>query len=179
MAVIKVRNSGEVIEGVDKVHEFLEAQGVFFERWDIGKLPEHLVEKFDLTDEDKANILNVYDEDIRSLAERRGYVNWDVIALSDQTPNIEELLKKFEQVHTHTDDEVRIITAGHGIFIVKGDEKTGYFNIELEAGDVISVPENTPHFFTLMDDRQVVAVRLFIDTDGWVAHPYEEKEHQI
>jgi 1,2-dihydroxy-3-keto-5-methylthiopentene dioxygenase len=27
-----------------------------------------------------------------------------------------------------------------------------------------------------MDDRQVVAVRLFIDPSGWVAHPYEEKE---
>jgi 1,2-dihydroxy-3-keto-5-methylthiopentene dioxygenase len=30
-----------------------------------------------------------------------------------------------------------------------------------------------------MDDRQVVAVRLFIETEGWVAHPYEEKEHQF
>ncbi|WP_227935106.1 1,2-dihydroxy-3-keto-5-methylthiopentene dioxygenase [Alkalihalobacillus deserti] len=179
MAVIRVRNSGKVVEGQDNVHAFLEEQGVFFERWDMGKLPESLVEKFDLTDEDKAEILKSYDDDIRSLADRRGYVNWDVIALSEKTPNIEELLKKFEQVHTHTDDEVRIITAGHGIFIVKGDDETGYFNIELEAGDVISVPEHTPHFFTLMEDRQVVAVRLFIDTDGWVAHPYEEKNHQI
>ena len=28
-----------------------------------------------------------------------------------------------------------------------------------------------------MDDKQVVAVRLFSDTDGLVAHPYKEKEN--
>ena len=98
------------------------------------------------------------------------------MALCEQTPNLEELLKKFEQVHTHTEDEVRAIVAGHGIFVIKGDEQTGYFDVELEAGDVISVPEGNPHFFTLMDDRQVVAIRLFIDPSGWVAHPYVEKE---
>ncbi|MFC0473338.1 acireductone dioxygenase [Halalkalibacter kiskunsagensis] len=179
MAIIKVRNSGEVVEGQENVHAFLEAQGVFFERWDMSKLPKKLVEKFDLTDDNKSEILQAYDSDIRSLVERRGYQNWDIVALSEQTPNLEELLKKFEQVHTHTEDEVRAITAGHGIFIVKGDEATGYFDIELEAGDVISVPENTPHFFTLMEDKQVVAVRLFIETEGWVAHSYEEKEHQL
>ncbi|WP_078551255.1 1,2-dihydroxy-3-keto-5-methylthiopentene dioxygenase [Bacillus alkalicellulosilyticus] len=179
MAVIKVRNSGKVIEGVEQVGAFLEEQGVLYEHWDMSKLPQELHEKFNLSDEDKQQILTAFDQDIRSLAERRGYVNWDVIALSDTTPNLEELLKKFEQVHTHTDDEVRVITAGHGIFIVKGEGEIGYFDIELEAGDVISVPEHTPHFFTLMEDRQVVAVRLFIDTDGWVAHPYEEKEQQI
>ncbi len=70
---------------------------------------------------------------------------------------------------------MRAITAGHGIFIIKGDKETGYFDVELEAGDVISVPEGNPHYFTLMDDRRVVAVRLFIDPSGWVAHPYEEK----
>lgn len=176
MAVIKVRNSGEIIEGQEKVQAFLEKQEVLYEHWDMNKLPEQLREKFNLTEEDKEGILQAFDEDIRSLAERRGYHNWDIVALSDQTPNLEELLKKFEQVHTHTDDEVRAITAGHGIFIVKGDKDTGYFDIELEAGDVISVPENVPHFFTLMEDRQVVAVRLFIDAEGWVAHPYEEKE---
>lgn len=27
-----------------------------------------------------------------------------------------------------------------------------------------------------MEDRQVVAVRLFIETEGWVAHPYQEEQ---
>ncbi len=179
MAVIKVRNSGKVYEGVEQVGEFLQSQGVLYEHWDMSKLPESLRKKFTLSDDDKNTILEAYDEEIRSLAERRGYSNWDIVALSEATPNLDELLKKFENVHTHTEDEVRAITAGHGIFIVKGQGNIGYFDIELEPGDVISVPENTPHFFTLMDDRQVVAVRLFIETEGWVAHPYDEKEFKI
>lgn len=176
MAVIKVRNTKEVIEGHENVLSFLEKQGVLYEHWDVNKLTEQLKEKFVLSDQEKEDILSTYKEEIEDLAERRGYKAWDVVALSDATPNLEDLLKKFEQVHTHTEDEVRAITAGHGIFIIKGDEQTGYFDVELEAGDVISVPEGNPHFFTLMEDRQVVAVRLFIETEGWVAHPYQDKE---
>ena len=176
MAVIKVRNTGEVIEGKENVAAFLNDQGVLYERWDASKLPDYLQNKFVLTDEEKSDILATFQTEIEDLAKRRGYKTWDVVALCEQTPNLEELLKKFEQVHTHTEDEVRAIVAGHGIFVIKGDEQTGYFDVELEAGDVISVPEGNPHFFTLMDDRQVVAVRLFIDPSGWVAHPYEEKE---
>jgi 1,2-dihydroxy-3-keto-5-methylthiopentene dioxygenase len=179
MAVIKIRNTGEIIEGHENVLRFLEKQGVLYEHWDISKLPDRLKDKFVLTDEEKEEILTIFKEEIEDLAARRGYQTWDVVALSDATPNLDELLKKFEQVHVHTEDEVRAITAGHGIFIIKGDKETGYFDVELEAGDVISVPEGNPHFFTLMEDRQVVAVRLFIDPSGWVAHPYEEKEEVI
>lgn len=178
MASIRVRNTGERIEGIENVQAFLEKQDVLFEHWNIGKLPQALQGKCTLSDEEKEQTLKVFEEDIKSLAERRGYVSWDVVALSDSTPNLEELLKKFEQVHTHTEDEVRAITAGHGIFIIKGKGDTGYFDVELEAGDVISVPENIPHFFTLMDDRQVVAVRLFIEPAGWIANPYNDPEFQ-
>lgn len=176
MASIVIRKTGERIEGIDNVGAFLEEQGVLFEHWNTEKLPAELAGRCNLTDEEKEQTLKIFEEDIKSLAERRGYVNWDVVALTEATPNIEELLKKFEQVHTHTEDEVRAITAGHGIFIIKGQGDTGYFDVELEAGDVISVPENTPHFFTLMEDRQVVAVRLFIEPAGWIAQQYNDPE---
>ncbi|MBX6396262.1 MAG: cupin domain-containing protein, partial [Alicyclobacillaceae bacterium] len=155
---------------------FLDAQGVLYEKWPVEKLPDHLRGKFVLSEQEQQEILDVYKEEIESLARRRGYVKWDIVALSEATPNLEELLKKFQSVHTHSEDEVRAIVQGHGIFVIKG--KDGYFDAELEPGDVISVPENTPHFFTLMDDRQVVAVRLFIDPSGWVAHPYDDPEFQ-
>lgn len=174
MAIVRVRNTKQVIEGNDQVAQFLEEQGVLYEHWDTEKIPSELAGKCNLSDEEKEQTLQVFEEEIKSLAERRGYVSWDVVALSDSTPNLDELLKKFEQVHTHTEDEVRAITAGHGIFIIKGQGDTGYFDVELEAGDVISVPENSPHFFTLMEDRQVVAVRLFIEPAGWIAHPFQD-----
>lgn len=178
MAVVKIRNTGEVIKGEENVKQFLNKYDVLYEHWDTNKLPGELKENCQISDDQKAKVLQVFDEEIRALAERRGYVNWDVVALSETTPNLEELLQKFEQVHTHTEDEVRAITAGHGIFIIKGDDSVGYFDVELEAGDVISVPEGNPHFFTLMEDRQVVAVRLFIETEGWVAHPYQDPQFQ-
>ncbi|GIP32636.1 acireductone dioxygenase [Paenibacillus sp. J2TS4] len=174
MAQIRIRNTDERISGEEKVKEFLDKQGVLYEHWDANKLPESLRNKFILSDEEKAEILSTFDSEIRDLASRRGYLTWDIIALSDATPNLDELLKKFEQVHTHTEDEVRAITAGNGIFIIKGSDDVGYFDVELTAGDVISVPEEKPHFFTLMDDRQIVAVRLFIETEGWIAHPFED-----
>ncbi|MCM3271602.1 1,2-dihydroxy-3-keto-5-methylthiopentene dioxygenase [Paenibacillus elgii] len=178
MAEIRIRNTNERISGEANVKTFLEKQEVLYEHWNAAKLPAELQGKFSLTDEEKSQILATFDEEIRDLASRRGYQTWDIVALSDATRNLDELLKKFEQVHTHTEDEVRAITAGKGIFIIKGTDDVGYFDVELEAGDVISVPEHKPHFFTLMENRQIVAVRLFIETEGWIAHPFEDPTFQ-
>ncbi|MDQ1909252.1 acireductone dioxygenase [Paenibacillus sp. GD4] len=178
MAEIRIRSTNERITGEEQVKAFLNKQEVLYEHWNEKKLPAELQEKFVLSDEEKAQILSTFDEEIRDLASRRGYRTWDIVALSDATPNLDELLKKFEQVHTHTEDEVRAITAGKGIFIIKGTDDVGYFDVELTAGDVISVPEHKPHFFTLMENRQIVAVRLFIETEGWIAHPFEDPAFQ-
>lgn len=174
MATIRMRNTNRRLTQEQEVKRFLDEQGVLYEHWDMKKLPKHLCDEFILSDEKKEEILNVFDAEIKSLANRRGYKEWDIVALSDATPNLDDLLKKFEQVHVHTEDEVRAITAGNGIFTIKGD--SGYFDVELSAGDVISVPVNIPHFFTLLENRQVVAVRLFIDASGWVAHHYDDPD---
>ena len=174
MARIRIRNTNDRIEAEDQVRAFLGRQAVLYEHWDTAKLPDGLKEKFALSDEEKQRILAIYDTEIKDLANRRNYKIWDVITLSQATPGLDELLQKFETVHTHSEDEIRAITAGKGIFIIKGTEDIGYFDVELEAGDVISVPESKPHFFTLMDTREIVAVRLFIETDGWVASPYND-----
>ncbi|MGG3505092.1 acireductone dioxygenase [Paenibacillus lautus] len=178
MAEIVIRNTNERITGEDNVREFLSNQEVVYEHWNMEKLPAALQENFKLSDDDKKRILDIYDEEIRDLAARRGYKIWDVITLSESTPNIEDLLKKFEEVHTHAEDEIRAIVGGKGIFIIKGSDDVGYFNVELEPGDVISVPENTPHFFTLMENKQIIAVRLFIEENGWVATPVEDPQFQ-
>lgn len=175
MAIIHIRETGQTIKEESEVRAFLESQEVLYEKWDPTKLPESLQNECHLTDKDKEEVLSTFDEDIRSLAERRGYKKWDVIALNEQTPDLDALLKKFEQVHTHTEDEVRAITAGSGTFVIKG-AVTGYFDVNLSPGDVISVPVDIPHFFTLSEERQVVAVRLFIDPEGWVAHSFNDPD---
>jgi 1,2-dihydroxy-3-keto-5-methylthiopentene dioxygenase len=178
MAEIRIRHTNDRIQGDANVGQFLNSQNVIYEQWDISKLPVHLKDKFVLSDEEKSEILSTYDAEIQDLAARRGYQTWDVITLSEATPNLDELLKKFEDVHTHTEDEIRAIIAGRGIFIIKGTDDVGYFDVELEPGDIISVPENTPHFFTLMDNRKIVAVRLFIESNGWIAYPFHDPTFQ-
>jgi 1,2-dihydroxy-3-keto-5-methylthiopentene dioxygenase len=167
MAQIRIHEVNTRIENEQEVIAFLEEQGVIYEKWDITKLPAHLQENFALTDADKGEILAIFDKEIADISERRGYKASDVISLSDSTPNLDQLLESFKREHHHTDDEVRFIVSGHGIFVIQGQDGR-FFDVELEPGDLISVPENTRHYFTLQEDRKVVAVRIFVTTEGWV-----------
>ncbi|MDM5198569.1 cupin domain-containing protein [Fictibacillus enclensis] len=167
MAQLRFHDINERVEELDKVSGYLESQGVIYENWDIAKLPSHLKENYSLSDEEKAEVIQVFRSEIDELSKRRGYVTEDVISLSPATPNLDELLQNFLAEHHHSDDEVRFIVSGHGIFAIEGPEGR-FFDVELEPGDLISVPENYRHYFTLMDDRQVVAVRIFKSKEGWV-----------
>jgi len=179
LATIFIRNTGTSITTEADVAAFLADHDIYYEHWDLSGIPEHLRDRFDLSDEDKEAILTGLKDPIDRLASTRGYVKWDLISLASSTPQLDDLLKKFEQVHTHTEDEVRAIAAGSGTFIIKGAGDTGYFDVRLAKGDVISVPEYNPHFFTLTEERQVVAVRLFVDPSGWVAHPFADPSFQL
>lgn len=175
MATIRLQGTNERISDQKEVAAFLESEEVIYEHWDIEKLPESLRENFNLSDEQKEEILQVYKDEIADISERRGYKAQDVISLSENTPNLDQLLKNFQQEHHHTDDEVRFIVSGHGIFIIQGKDGS-FFDVELNPGDLISVPPNIRHYFTLQQDRKVVAVRIFVTAEGWV--PIYEKEEQ-
>ncbi|MFJ7678290.1 cupin domain-containing protein [Peribacillus sp. NPDC097264] len=173
MATIRFQETNEVIETNEEVQSFLETQGVIYEQWDISKLPAHLVEKYDLTDEDKQEILDAFQSEIKEISERRGYKAHDIITLSDSNPNLDQLLQNFKQEHHHEDDEVRFIAGGTSIFAIEGSEGK-WFDVRLNPGDLISVPESTRHYFTLAEDRRTVAVRIFVTAAGWV--PIYEKD---
>ncbi|NHM29570.1 1,2-dihydroxy-3-keto-5-methylthiopentene dioxygenase [Neobacillus terrae] len=174
MAFIKFQSRKEKIHGTEEVISFLNSQEVIYEKWDINKLPEALKEKYALSDEEKDQILNAFEVEIADISERRGYKAQDVISLSETTPNLDQLLKNFQQEHHHTDDEVRFIVSGHGVFVIQGKDGE-FFDVFLEPGDLISVPENVRHYFTLQEDRKVVAIRIFVTTEGWVPI-YEQQE---
>ncbi|WJE51510.1 cupin domain-containing protein [Bacillus cereus] len=167
MVQIRIHEISTRIENEVEVEQFLQREGVLYEKWDISKLPAHLKENYTLTDEDKKEILTVFSTEIAAVSERRGYKAHDVISLSNATPNLDELLINFKQEHHHTDDEVRFIVSGHGIFAIEGRDGR-FFDVELKPGDLISVPEHARHYFTLQDDCQVVAIRIFVTTEGWV-----------
>ncbi|MFB7140648.1 cupin domain-containing protein [Gottfriedia sp. NPDC056225] len=166
MATIWVEKKDFHITSDVEVKAYLEEQGVIYENWNIEQLHSSLKEKFILSDDEKASILETFKAEIDDISSRRGYLANDIITLSEATPNLDELLKNFNREHHHTDDEVRFIVSGHGSFIIEGTE--GFFHVKLNPGDLISVPPNVRHYFTLADDRKVVAVRLFVTTEGWV-----------
>jgi 1,2-dihydroxy-3-keto-5-methylthiopentene dioxygenase len=174
MAYIYFQATGNQMSNQEEVFSFLNSQEVIYENWDITNLPNHLKEKFILTDEEKNEILSTFSDEIAAISERRGYKAQDVIALSENTPNLETLLVNFQKEHHHTDDEVRFIVSGHGVFIIQGKDGS-FFEVHLEPGDLISVPPNIRHYFTLKEDRKVVAIRIFVTTEGWVPI-YENKE---
>jgi 1,2-dihydroxy-3-keto-5-methylthiopentene dioxygenase len=167
MAQLRFHDNEERVSDQQEVSTYLDSQGVIYEHWDISKLPSNLQEKYDLNDEEKAEIIQTFRSEIDDLSARRGYVTEDVISLSPATPNLDELLNNFIKEHHHTDDEVRFIVSGHGIFAIQGPNGR-FVDVELEPGDLISVPENYRHYFTLMEDKQVVAVRIFKAKEGWV-----------
>ncbi|MFX3624096.1 MAG: acireductone dioxygenase [Ectobacillus sp.] len=167
MAQIRIHELNTRIEKEADVISFLQEQGVIYEKWDITKLPANLQENYALTDEEKQQVLQTFATEIADISKRRGYKASDVISLSESTPNLEQLLQNFQREHHHTDDEVRFIVSGHGIFVIQGKDGR-FFDVELEPGDLISVPENVRHYFTLQEDRKVVAVRIFVTTEGWV-----------
>lgn len=59
MATIRIHDEANTtIENQEEVASFLDSQEVIYEQWDITKLPEHLSEKYDLTEEEKQQILD-------------------------------------------------------------------------------------------------------------------------
>lgn len=110
-----------------------------------------------------------YQPPLDRLKAERGYVEQDVIELRPDTPNLEALCAKFIDEHLHTDDEVRYVLEGEGIFDLRstGDQ---WMRVTVESGDLLVVPANLHHRFMLTERKQIRCVRLFKDSAGWVPH---------
>jgi 1,2-dihydroxy-3-keto-5-methylthiopentene dioxygenase len=168
MAKVRFHDTNEYLQGQEEVVQFLNSQEVIYEHWGVDRLDDNLRNNYSLSDEEKQQIIEAFRKEIDDISARRGYITADIVVLSDQTPNLDQLLEKFKNEHHHTDDECRFCVDGHGIFAIKGKDGR-YFDVELEPGDLISVPSYYRHYFTLMDDRKIKAIRLFVTPAGWEA----------
>jgi 1,2-dihydroxy-3-keto-5-methylthiopentene dioxygenase len=168
MAKVRFHDTNEYLGGAEEVSAFLQSQEIIYENWGVDRLDDNLRNNYSLTDEEKQQILEAFRKEIDDISARRGYLTADIVVLSDQTPNLDQLLEKFKAEHHHTDDECRFCVDGHGIFAIKGKDGR-YFDVEMEPGDLISVPSYYRHYFTLMDDRKIKAIRLFVTPAGWEA----------
>ena len=73
---------------------------------------------------------------------------------------------KFLDEHRHAEDEVRFFAAGRGCFYLHvGD---AVLATVCEAGDLLSVPAGTLHWFDMGTTPDFIAIRFFEEADGWV-----------
>lgn len=113
----------------------------------------------------KIDISN-YQPALDRVKNENGYVAQDIVELNPSTPNLDAILAKFDKEHLHTDDEVRYVLDGSGIFDIRSTEDR-WMRVEVFTSDYISVPANRHHRFFVMDDKFIRCVRLFKDNTGW------------
>ena len=103
---------------------------------------------------------------IEKIKREHGYVDLDFVALLPDTPNLETICAKFDKEHFHTEDEVRFVVEGEGIFDVR-DAGDRWIRIEVSEGDILLIPARTHHRFMLTDAKRIRCMRLFVNNDGW------------
>jgi len=113
-------------------------------------------------------VIAAYRGDIDRLMADGGYRAVDVISLDAGHPQKDALRQKFLSEHSHSEDEIRFFVAGSGLFTLHVDGRV--YEVLCEAGDLISVPAGTTHWFDMGPQPHFIAIRLFTNPDGWVAN---------
>ena len=172
MATLWFRTAQQLVTEPTAVAEGLASVGVTYEKWGTGRMPAGLSNR-SLDEAGKQAVLAAFAPDIARVSAAKGYKTADVVTLYPDTPNLDVMLAKFDKRHLHTDDEVRFVVQGRGVFTlfpVAGVHAGEVIDAELHPGDFITVPADFKHHFVLCADRQITAIRLFTDVSGWVAH---------
>ncbi|WP_367131758.1 acireductone dioxygenase [Saccharothrix sp. HUAS TT1] len=119
------------------------------------------------------NALEAYAERIAGVTEAEGYTLVDAMEMTpsddpEWRASAGQARLKFLAEHTHDDDEDRFFARGSGVFYLHVD---GHVHAVLcEAGDLLSVPANTTHWFDMGTRPDYVSIRFFHDDDGWVGN---------
>lgn len=124
-------------------------------------------------DADQDEVLAAYAGDVQRLW-TEGYDTVDVVRLvpDHDDPTWPERAaaarNTFLSEHTHSDDEVRFFVEGRGAFYLRVDGEVVI--VICEAGDLLSVPAGTTHWFDMGTDPQFAAIRFFRIPEGWVGN---------
>ena len=178
MAILKLEN-GTILTDIQDIAPELASLNIQLNRWTVGDNPDlhRLLAQDSLDEDEKEQVLKALDSYFEQLQQTAGYQSRDLIVLHPGVANLEGLLAKFDQIHTHADDEVRYIIDGEAIF---GFVRRARTQVELtvQPEEYINVPAGTEHWFYLTPARRVKAVRYFISTEGWVPQ-YTDREKAV
>ncbi|MET0405506.1 MAG: cupin [Cystobacter sp.] len=143
----------------DTIRRELDAVGIRFERWEAHRPLEPGASQED--------ILSAYQDSVQRLMCERGLKSVDVLRMVPDHPQREVMRGKFLDEHTHSEDEVRFFVEGRGLFSIHKGGRV--FFVLCEKGDLLSVPDGTPHWFDMGPRPSFTVIRLFSNTEGWVA----------
>ncbi len=175
MAFVTLQASKKTLSQTEEIKDFLNYHGITYDAWAVPGTLSPLAKKDLLSPEEKSQVITSYGAQLEHLKTSKGYIQNDMVCLCPTTPQINELLSKFDRDHYHDDDEVRFIFSGRGIFGFEG-KKQEKFTIEVVGGDYIVIPAFHWHWFTLGESRDIKAIRLFQDQSGWVPHYRQGQE---
>ncbi len=160
MAIYPEDGSGPlaVLKDHHSIAERLDRLGVRFERWKADRPLS--------VDAGEDEVLAAYRPEIDALDREYGFQSQDVVSLRPDHPQRAELRGKFLAEHTHADFEVRFFVDGAGLFYLHIENRV--YLVPCEAGDLISVPADTTHWFDMGAAPDFKCIRLFTRQDGWV-----------
>ncbi|MFT7518020.1 MAG: 1,2-dihydroxy-3-keto-5-methylthiopentene dioxygenase [Kiritimatiellia bacterium] len=167
---------GSVVTDFDTVAATLRTIGYNLQTWSVGddEALAALLQKDALSTEEKEQVLDTLDHYFQTLKTDKGYAARDLVVLHPAIPGLDEKLKTFATPHTHTDDEVRYVIDGDGVFgLVLSDGEQA--EIMVERQEYLSVPANAEHWFRLSSSKRIKCIRYFAENPVWQADFTETK----
>jgi 1,2-dihydroxy-3-keto-5-methylthiopentene dioxygenase len=161
MATVHIAKENKTLGEEGEIRAYLGGIGIGYERWDTARALKEGASN--------AEVLEAYAPEIARLKAQGGYLTADVIDVTPATPGLAAMLNRFNSEHWHDEDEVRFIIEGRGLFHIHPREGQ-VLSITVEAGDLLTVPRGTWHWFDLCQEKRIRAIRLFQDQAGWTPH---------
>ncbi|SFH92179.1 1,2-dihydroxy-3-keto-5-methylthiopentene dioxygenase [Modicisalibacter xianhensis] len=118
-------------------------------------------------DADQKSVLTAYAEEIERLKREGGFVVADVIGLRPDHPDKASLRQEFLDEHRYSEDEMHVFVRGGCLFYLHLNQRV--YVIGCAAGDLISVPADTPHWFDMGPEPNFTAIRLFAASEAQAA----------
>jgi 1,2-dihydroxy-3-keto-5-methylthiopentene dioxygenase len=149
----------QVTEDAAEIAATLAPLGVRFERWPLAGLPAGA---------EADAVLAAYRPHLDAFLRDTNAGTADVIRLTPDHPQKDAMRQKFLSEHTHSEDEVRFFHEGSGNFVLHLNGRV--YDAHCTAGDLISVPTGTKHWFDAGEAPHFTVLRVFTDTTGWTPH---------
>ncbi|MET9933726.1 MULTISPECIES: cupin [unclassified Streptomyces] len=120
---------------------------------------------------DPAEVLERYRAEVDELCAAEGLGLVDVVMLHPEDSDAWRekaagARSTFLEEHRHGEDEVRFFAHGTGCFYLHLAGTV--LAVVCEAGDLLSVPAGTTHWFDMGPEPEFCAIRFFEREDGWV-----------